>query len=126
MARKRTWFDARAAKRLATEVGMKALHDGAEAILTESLKEVPHATGTLARSAAVTDASREDAVYISYNTPYAVRQHEDLTLRHPDPRNPLSTPGRKAKYLEDPFNRLKAKVMKLVRLRVKKALRDAE
>jgi len=126
VARKRTWFDARAAKRLATEVGMKALHDGAEAILTESLKEVPHATGTLARSAAVTDASREDAVYISYNTPYAVRQHEDLTLRHPDPRNPLSTPGRKAKYLEDPFNRLKAKVMKLVRLRVKKALRDAE
>lgn len=126
MARKRTWFDARAAKRLATEVGMKALHDGAEAILTESLKEVPHATGTLARSAAVTDASREDAVYISYNTPYAVRQHEDLGLRHPDPRNPLSTPGRKAKYLEDPFDRLKGKVMELVKRRIKKALKDAK
>jgi hypothetical protein len=126
VARKRTWFDARAAKRLATEVGMKALHDGAEAILTESLKEVPHATGTLARSSTVTDVPKETAVYISYNTPYALRQHEDLTLRHPDPRNPISTPGRKAKYLEDPFNRLKAKVMKLVRLRVKKALRDAE
>ncbi len=126
MARKKTWFDAGSARELARQVGMKALHDGAEAILTESLKEVPLATGTLARSAAVTDASREDAVYISYNTPYAVRQHEDLTLRHPDPRNPLSTPGRKAKYLEDPFDRLKAKVMKLVRLRVKKALRDAE
>lgn len=126
MASKKTWFDAGPARDLARRVAMQALHDGAEAILTESLKEVPHATGTLARSAAVTDASREDAVYISYNTPYAVRQHEDLTLRHPDPRNPLSTPGRKAKYLEDPFNRLKAKVVKLVRLRVKKALRDAE
>lgn len=126
MARKRTWFDADPARDLAARVGMKALHDGAEAILTESLKEVPHATGTLARSAAVTDASREDAVYISYNTPYAVRQHEDLTLRHPDPRNPISTPGRKAKYLEDPFNRLKAKVMKAVRLKVKKALKDAK
>lgn len=125
MGRYSTW-DSRAAKSLAKKTAMKALHDGAEAILTESLKEVPHATGTLARSAAVTDAPREDAIYISYNTPYAVKQHEDLTLRHPDPRNPISTPGRKAKYLEDPFNRLKAKVMKAVRLKVKKALKDAK
>ena len=126
MASKKTWFDAGPARDLARRVAMQALHDGAEAILTESLKEVPHATGTLARSAAVTDASREDAVYISYNTPYAVRQHEDLTLRHPDPRNPLSTPGRKAKYLEDPFDRLKGKVMELVKRRIKKALKDAK
>lgn len=126
MARKKTWFDARAAKRLATEVGMKALHDGAEAILTESLKEVPHATGTLARSATVTDALSEQSVFVSYDTPYARRQHEELYWHHPDPRNPISTPGRKAKYLEDPFNRLKDKVMKLARLRVKKALRDAK
>lgn len=125
MGRYSTW-NSRKARNLIRKVAMKALHQGAEAILTESLKEVPHATGTLARSAAVTDASREDAVYISYNTPYAVRQHENLTLRHPDPRNPLSTPGRKAKYLEDPFNRLKAKVMKAVRLKVKKALKDAK
>ena len=126
MASKKTWFDAGPARDLARRVAMQALHDGAEAILTERLKEVPHATGTLARSAAVTDASREDAVYISYNTPYAVRQHEDLTLRHPDPRNPLSTPGRKAKYLEDPFDRLKGKVMELVKRRIKKALKDAK
>lgn len=126
MASKKTWFDAGPARDLARRVAMKALHDGAEAILTESLKEVPHATGTLARSAAVTDAPREDAVYISYNTPYARRQHEELYWHHPDPRNPISTPGRKAKYLEDPFNRLKAKVIKLARLKVKKALRDAK
>lgn len=126
MARKKTWFDAGPARDLARRVAMQALHDGAEAILTESLKEVPHAEGTLERSGTVTDFPSRNEVYVSYNTPYAVRQHEDLTLRHPDPRNPLSTPGRKAKYLEDPFNRLKAKVVKLVRLRVKKALRDAE
>jgi len=126
VARKRTWFDADPARDLAARVGMKTLHDGAEAILTESLKEVPLSTGTLARSGTVTDFPSRNEVYVSYNTPYAVRQHEDLGLRHPDPRNPLSTPGRKAKYLEDPFDRLKAKVMKLVRLRVKKALRDAE
>lgn len=126
MARKRTWFDADPARDLAARVGMKTLHDGAEAILTESLKEVPLATGTLERSGTVTDFLSRNEVYVSYNTPYAVRQHEDLGLRHPDPRNPLSTPGRKAKYLEDPFDRLKGKVMELVKRRIKKALKDAK
>ena len=126
MARKRTWFDADPARDLAARVGMKTLHDGAEAILTESLKEVPLSTGTLARSGTVTDFPSRNEVYVSYNTPYAVRQHEDLGLRHPDPRNPLSTPGRKAKYLEDPFDRLKGKVMELVKRRIKKALKDAK
>jgi len=126
VARKRTWFDADPARDLAARVGMKTLHDGAEAILTESLKEVPLSTGTLARSGTVTDFPSRNEVYVSYNTPYAVRQHEDLGLRHPDPRNPLSTPGRKAKYLEDPFDRLKGKVMELVKRRIKKALKDAK
>lgn len=126
MASKKSWFNAREAKELARRVGMKALYEGAWEILKESRKEVPHATGMLQDSSIVDPKWEQNAVYISYNTPYAVRQHEDLTLRHPDPRNPLSTPGRKAKYLEDPFNRLKAKVMKAVRLKVKKALKDAK
>lgn len=126
MARKHSTWNMREARELIRETAMKALHDGAEAILMESLKEVPVATGTLARSATVNDAPNENAVYISYNTPYAVRQHEDLTLRHPDPRNPLSTPGRKAKFLEDPFRAMKAKVMKMVQQRVKRALKDAK
>ncbi len=123
---RRTYFDASKARDLILRTTMEALHEGGEAILTESLKEVPHATGALQRSATITDSLSERAVYISFNTPYAPRQHEDLTLRHPDPRNPISTPGRKAKFLEDPFNRLKEKVMKLARLRVKKALRGAK
>jgi hypothetical protein len=110
-----TWRGA-AAKNTARVASMKALHDGAEAILTESQDEVPHDTGTLQRSGTVTYALREDAVYISYNTPYARRQHEDLTFRHEE--------GRKAKYLEDPYNRNVVKVKKLVDLRVKKALQD--
>jgi hypothetical protein len=109
---------------LARKVGMGTLFEGGEAVLTESEKEIPHATGTMQRTGTVTDAPEENAVYISFNTPYAVRQHEDLTLRHPDPRNPLSTPGRKAKFLEDPFNRLKDKIFRLADLRVKKALQD--
>lgn len=115
---KKSWFDAKAAKQLAKKAGMKALREGAESILTESINETPVLSGTLRRSGTVTDAPREDSVYISYNTPYARRQHEELSYRHPG--------GGKAKYLEDPFNRLKDKVMKLARLRVKKALKDAK
>ncbi|RJX18507.1 MAG: HK97 gp10 family phage protein [Ammonifex sp.] len=105
------------AKKIAREAAMQALHDGAEAILTEAIDEAPIDTGTLRRSGAVTDAPTEGAVYVSFSTPYAVKQHEDLTLNHPR--------GGKAKYLEDPFKRNAAKVEKLVGLRVKKALKDA-
>ncbi len=125
MARKTRWYGKKARK-IMCDAGMKALYEGGEAILAESRKEVPHATGTLQRTSGVDRDESEGAVFIWYSQPYAVRQHEDLTLRHPDPRNPISTPGRKAKYLEDPFNRLKDKVMKLARLRVKKALKDAK
>lgn len=123
MAKRPKWYG-RQARKLAREVGLEALHTSGELVLTESHKEVPHASGTLQRNSTVTDAPKEDAVYVSYNTPYAVRQHEDLTLRHPDPRNPISTPGRKAKYLEDPFNRLKDDIRRFTELRIRKALRD--
>ena len=125
MAKKSKWHGKKARKTM-REVGLESLHAGGEKILTESQKEVPHASGTLQRSGMVTDAPKEDAVYVSYNTPYARRQHEDLTLRHPDPRNPISTPGRKAKYLEDPFNLLKVQVADYTKAKVRKALQNEE
>ncbi len=132
------------AVKIAEEAGLKALRTGAEAILTEAIDETPIDTGTLRRSGTVTvgalpdgvqvyeaaasgssmkDAfsgleGKEKAVYISFNTPYARRQHEELDYNHPR--------GGKAKYLEDPFNRLKKKVVKMAELRIKKALQDAE
>ena len=132
------------AVKIAEEAGLKALRTGAEAILTEAIDETPIDTGTLRRSGTVTvgalpdgaqvyeaaasgsdmkDAfpgpeGKEKAVYISFNTPYARRQHEELDYNHPR--------GGKAKYLEDPFNRLKKKVVKMAELRIKKALRDAK
>lgn len=104
------------AVKIAQEAAFQALHDGAEAILTEAIDETPVDTGTLRRSGTVTDAKREGTVYVSFNTPYARRQHEDLTFNHPR--------GGKAKYLEDPFNRSKKKIMRLVSLRMKKALKN--
>ena len=132
------------AVKIAEEAGLKALRTGAEAILTEAIDETPFESGTLRRSGTVTvgglpdgagvfeaaeagnemkDAfpdpvGKEKSVYISFNTPYARRQHEELDYNHPR--------GGKAKYLEDPFNRLKTKVVKMAELRIKKALRDAK
>jgi hypothetical protein len=143
MARRSKWRIKEAVK-IAEDAALKALRTGAEAILTEAIDEAPVDTGTLRRSGTVTvgelpdgekvyeaakagnemkDAfpekiGKEKAVYISFNTPYARRQHEELGYNHPL--------GGKAKYLEDPYNRNKAKVMKFADLQVKKALQKAK
>jgi hypothetical protein len=132
------------AVKIAEEAALKALRTGAEAILTEAINETPIETGTLRRSGTVTvgalpdgaqvyeaaesgsdmkDAfpgaeGKEKAVYISFNTPYARRQHEELGYNHPL--------GGKAKYLEDPFNRNKQKVLKHADKQIKKTLEKAK
>lgn len=71
---------------------LRALMVAAENILGVSNGLVPLETGTLMRSGrAVVNRSTGDASVV-YDTPYAARQHEDLSLRH--------APGRRAKYLE--------------------------
>lgn len=65
----------------------------AEHLLTESRRLVPIEEGTLERSGAATAEGLVAAV--SYDTPYAVRQHEELGYRHDE--------GRQAKYLEEPM-----------------------
>ena len=141
---KRSKWRIKEAVKIAEEAGLKALRTGAEAILTEAIDETPIETGTLRRSGTVTvgalpdgaqvyeaaesgsdmkDAfpgpeGKEKAVYISFNTPYARRQHEELGYNHPL--------GGKAKYLEDPFNRNKKKVLQYAEKQVKKALEKAK
>ncbi len=143
MAKRNRWRT-KEAVRIAEQAGIKALRTGAEAILTEAIDETPIDTGTLRRSGTVTvgalpdgaqvyeaaesgrdmkDAfpgpeGKEKAVYISFNTPYARRQHEELGYNHPL--------GGKAKYLEDPFNRNKQKVLKYADKQTKKALEKAK
>lgn len=75
---------------------MSALKDIAEYVLGESIQQVPHEEGDLQSSGKVSVDEGSSRVAVSYDTPYAVRQHEDMTYRH--------DPGRKAKYLEDPLN----------------------
>lgn len=68
---------------------------GAEHILQTSRKIVPIDEATLERSGKVSVDEAEMKAAVSYDTPYAVIQHEDLTLNHKN--------GRSAKYLERPF-----------------------
>lgn len=68
------------------------LRRAAEFLLETANRTVPIEEGTLGRSGQVSvDATRLEAA-VSYDTPYAVRQHEDRSLRH--------DPGRRAKWLE--------------------------
>lgn len=131
-------WNTKKAKKIAKEAGLKALRIGGEAILTEAIDETPMESGTLRRSGVVTVGSlpdsgqvyqaalanqsilfeeslgKDEAVFISFNTPYARRQHEALGYRHEHG---------KAKYLEDAFNRNKSKVYKYMDKAIKKALR---
>lgn len=64
-----------------------------EHLLEESTRIAPIEEGTLIRSANVSQDGLRGVV--SYDTPYSVRQHEELDYRHKD--------NRVAKYLERPF-----------------------
>jgi len=93
----------------------RGLRLGAEHLLAESRTEVPIAEGTLERSGTATVDERDLVAGVSYDTPYAARVHEDLTARH--------SPGRKAKFLEDPANREAGAIGELIAAEVRRAMR---
>lgn len=101
-------------KKVAEEATRRGLALAGEHILGESRKLVPHEEGTLERSGAVVVHPDELAVTVSYDTPYAVRQHEDLSLKHDD--------GRQAKYLEDPLNTESVTALDIIGAQVRRAL----
>ena len=95
----------------------KAVGAAAEHVLGESTKVVPIEEGTLSRSGR-TDVDTQGATVVaavSYGTPYAVRQHEDMSYRH--------DPGRTAKYLEGPLMAEAQTVAKIVGEHLGKAIR---
>lgn len=73
----------------------RALTDAAEHLLEEANRTAPIEEGTLVGSGAVHVDDRALVAAVSYDTPYAVRQHEDTRLRH--------NRGRRAKWLEHTF-----------------------
>lgn len=62
----------------------KGMGQAMEHLLTEANKTVPHDEGTLERSGSTGVEDNNDGVTgsVSYDTPYAVKQHEDQALGH--------------------------------------------
>lgn len=115
MKRVKTTMSFTAATAKARAGAARGLGLAMEHLLTESRKQVPLEEGTLERSgAAITDADALRGA-VSYDTKYAVRQHEELDWRHDE--------GRKAKYLEDPLNQEGATMLALVAAQTRRALR---
>lgn len=105
--------------RLWTGRGRRLAADGLRQALEHTLgvsrAQVPLDEGTLERSGrVVVDETALDGG-ITYDTVYAVRQHEELTWRH--------LPGRKAKYLEDPMNSERPTMLRLMAVPLRRWLR---
>ncbi|MDX3398447.1 minor capsid protein [Streptomyces sp. ME01-18h] len=87
----------------------------AEHVLAESQEVVPLDEGPLQNSGTASVNEGDLAAAVSYDTPYAVRQHEELDYRH--------APGRTAKYLERPLNAERQQVQALIAAQMRRALR---
>lgn len=101
---------------VAQRAALEAVTLGAEHILGESTKLVPIEEGTLS-SSGKTSAEMQGGTAVaavSYDTPYAVRQHEELDYRH--------DAGRQAKYLEGPMGAEAKTVAKIYRQAAREAL----
>lgn len=86
-----------------------------EHLLQVSRARVPIEEGTLERSGTATVDEQALTGAVAYDTPYAVRQHEDMTLRHDAGRGP--------KYLEQPLNEEAATMQQIIAAQVRRALR---
>lgn len=75
-----------------TEHALEALTKVGWVFLGDANKTIPYDTWDMRNSGTVSTDKRRGVVTISYDTPYAVRQHEDTTLRHKT--------GRRARWLE--------------------------
>lgn len=73
----------------------KGLFSAAEHVLEEANRVVPLEEGTLDRSGVASVDEPSLTAAVSFDTPYAARQHEELGWRH--------AKGRTAKYLETPL-----------------------
>jgi hypothetical protein len=97
----------------AYEIAMKSLKMHAEDLLTQAVDQAPKKEGNLRRSGLVKEI--DGKIYVTFNTPYARRQHEEVGWHH--------NIG-KAKYLEDPYKLNKTKIKKGVLEEVKKKLKE--
>lgn len=83
----------------------------AEHVLGEARKRVPIEEATLERSGAVSTDPANLRAAVTFDTPYAVVQHEDMGLKH--------DAGREAKYLENAMNAERETVQQIIAQAIK-------
>ncbi|MDQ0949332.1 hypothetical protein QFZ24_003255 [Streptomyces phaeochromogenes] len=113
--RARLNFNGAAAMRGTRAGAVRGLRIAAEHVLTESRKVVPIEEATLERSGVATVDESQLTAAVSYDTPYAIRQHEELNYRH--------DPGRTAKYLEHPLTEQADNVAAIIAAQLRRSLR---
>ena len=89
-------LDKQLIKRANKSAARKGVFDALDHLASVSKDEVPLDQGPLKNSCTVDVAEDGSSGTVSYDTPYAVLQHENMDFNHQR--------GRKAKYLEDPVN----------------------
>lgn len=115
MMRTRLQWNGDAALRGTRAGAVRGLRIAAEHVLTESRRVVPIEEATLERSGVATVDEQRLTAAVSYDTVYAVRQHEELSYRH--------DPGRTAKYLERPLTQEAGTVAAIIAAQLRRSLR---
>ena len=95
---------------------LTGLELAAEFVLQLANTRVPVEEGTLERSGRATVDYSQLRAAVSYDTVYAVPQHEHLDWRHSD--------GRQAKYLESAINDSAVQVRDIVAAQIRRATRS--
>lgn len=105
-----TW-NGDALTRAVAEASKQGVRLAAEHLRTTAVQQTPLETGALRNSAQVT--TEGTAAAVSYNTPYAAKQHEELGYSHKDG---------KAKYLESATVSERSKMLDIIGQQIKGAL----
>ena len=88
------------------EASADGLYLAAEHVLGVSTAHVPIEMGDLQASGQASEDRANLTAAVSYDTPYAVRQHEEMGYRH--------KAGRAAKYLENAVNSEAGKAAEII------------
>lgn len=116
MSVRSTWHGPKI-KRDMEHAAAEGLYKWAEHVLEEAQRIVPLLEGTLQDSGTAHEPGKRGLgrleAAVTYDTPYAVPQHEEMDYHH--------APGRQAKYLETPLNASRDKGMELVQHELRKA-----
>ncbi|MER7801255.1 hypothetical protein ABTX71_13080 [Streptomyces parvulus] len=111
----RLHFDGAPAARALRDAAGRGVFLAAEHVLGLSNDVVPLDEGYLQSTGTASVDEPSLTGMVSFDGPYAVRQHEELTWRH--------APGRTAKYLENSLNSAGPEVAALIAAELRRALR---